>query len=240
MRNIAVAALCLVGFLCGAVGALGSDRAGSPEANGQSADQGTPSGRASQTAAYQAPAYQAAQSEDKTQPSYDMKGQALVDIDQLHQKYVALAQAIPPEKFSWRPADGVRSIGEVFLHISAANYNIPTLMGAAPQPAYMKPDFEKSITEKAKIVDELNKSFDYSRGVVDQMSNADFAKLQPKLGPQANSGDVVYILVTHAHEHLGQSIAYARQNGVVPPWTVAAQAAAAKAKDQKPQQKPED
>jgi hypothetical protein len=55
------------------------------------------------------------------------------------------------------------------------------------------------------------------------MTNADFAKLLPKLGPQANAGDVVYILVADAHEHLGQSIAYARENGIVPPWTVEAQ-----------------
>jgi uncharacterized damage-inducible protein DinB len=54
------------------------------------------------------------------------------------------------------------------------------------------------------------------------MTNAEFAKLLPKLGPQANAGDVVYILVADAHEHLGQVVAYARENGIVPPWTVEA------------------
>jgi uncharacterized damage-inducible protein DinB len=63
------------------------------------------------------------------------------------------------------------------------------------------------------------------------MSNADFAKPEKKLGPDANDGDVVYILVTHAHEHMGQSIAYARVNGIVPPWT----AEAAKKNPGKPQ-----
>jgi hypothetical protein len=62
------------------------------------------------------------------------------------------------------------------------------------------------------------------------MSNADFAKLLPKLGPQANAGDVVYILVADAHEHLGQAVAYARINGVVPPWTADAQKRAAQKK----------
>ena len=62
------------------------------------------------------------------------------------------------------------------------------------------------------------------------MSNAEFATLLPKLGPQANAGDVVYILVADAHEHLGQSVAYARMNGIVPPWTVAAKKAAAERK----------
>ena len=65
------------------------------------------------------------------------------------------------------------------------------------------------------------------------MTNAEFAKLLPKFGPQANAGDVVYILVADAHEHLGQSVAYARVNGIVPPWTVEAQKKAAAKKAEK-------
>ncbi len=183
---------------------------------------------ASQSAQSAAPA----QSADKTAPSYDMKAQALFDLDDLHKKFVALATAIPQEKYSYRPADGVRSIGEVFLHISAANFNIPTMMGTAPMPEYMAPGFDKSITDKAKIIEQLNKSFDYAHAAIEKMTNADFAKPEKKLGPDANDGDVVYILVTHAHEHMGQSIAYARVNGIVPPWT----AAAAAKKGQQPQE----
>jgi len=67
------------------------------------------------------------------------------------------------------------------------------------------------------------------------MANADYAKLLPKLGPQANEGDVIYILVADAHEHLGQLVAYARVNGIVPPWTAAAAAAAAAKKGQESQ-----
>jgi len=65
------------------------------------------------------------------------------------------------------------------------------------------------------------------------MTNADFAKLLPKLGPQANAGDVVYILVADCHEHLGQAVAYARVNGIVPPWTVEAKKRAAQKKAEK-------
>jgi hypothetical protein len=83
-------------------------------------------------------------------------------------------------------------------------------------------------------VAELNKSWDFAEKTIKGMTNAEFAKLLPKLGPQANAGDVVYILVADAHEHLGQSIAYARENGIVPPWTVAAKKAAA---DKKAEQK---
>ncbi len=166
-----------------------------------------------------AAASQAAQSADKTAPSYDMKAQSLQDLDQMHQKFVALANAVPQEKYNYRPAEGVRSIAEVFLHISAANYSIPSLMGTAVPAGFDRNKFEKTTTDKAKIIDELNKSFDSAHAAIAGMTNADFAKALPKLGPDANEGDVVYILVTHAHEHLGQSIAYARVNGIVPPWT---------------------
>ena len=88
-------------------------------------------------------------------------------------------------------------------------------------PQASKPaEFEKSTTDKNRIVADLNQSWDFANKTISAMSNADFAKPLPKLGPQANEGDVVYILVADAHEHLGQLIAYARQNGIVPPWTV--------------------
>jgi uncharacterized damage-inducible protein DinB len=173
----------------------------------------------------------ATQAKDTTPPSYDMKPQSLLDLDGMHQKFVDLANAVPADKYSWRPAEGVRSIGEVFLHIASANYNIPNYMGV-PLPAGFDPKtFEKSTTDKAQIIDALNKSFASAHAAIEAMTNADFNKPLPKLGPDANYGDVIYILVTHAHEHLGQSIAYARINGVIPPWTVAAEAAA-KAKKQ--------
>jgi uncharacterized damage-inducible protein DinB len=163
-------------------------------------------------------------STDKTTPSYDRKAQTLVDLQDMQKKYASLAQSIPAEKFTWRPEAGVRSVSELFLHVAAANYSIPTMMtGTNPSPEFHKDGYEKSSTDKAKIMDQLNKSFAYARAAVQKMSNADFAKAEQKLGPEANDGDVVYILVTHNHEHLGQSIAYARVNGVTPPWTEEAQ-----------------
>jgi uncharacterized damage-inducible protein DinB len=175
------------------------------------------------------PQAQSAASDDKTAPSYDMKGQALVDLQGLQKKYVDLAQSIPADKYAWRPEAGTRSVSELFLHVAAANYGIPTMMtGTSPAPDFQREGFEKSTTDKAKIIEQLNKSFEYAIAAVKKMSNADFAKAEKKLGPDANDGDVIYILVTHNHEHLGQSIAYARVNGVTPPWTEEAQKKAAK------------
>jgi uncharacterized damage-inducible protein DinB len=158
---------------------------------------------------------------DQSAPSYDMKAQARVDLDRRQQKFVALAQAVPAEKFTWRPSEDSRSFTEVFLHVAAERYQILALMGSVPPEDFNGKTFEKSTTDKDKIVAELNRTSDFAHKSIKAMNNADFAKLLPKLGPHANAGNVVYILVADAHEHLGQLVAYARTNGIVPPWTVA-------------------
>jgi len=160
---------------------------------------------------------------DHTAPSYDMKGQALVDLEAVQKKFVDLANALPADKLTWRPSPDSRSFAEVFLHVAGERYGILSLMGAEKPAGFDRKTFEKSTTDRAQIVAELNKSWEFTQKTIKGMSNADFAKLLPKLGPQANAGDVVYILVADAHEHLGQSVAYARENGIAPPWTVAAQ-----------------
>ena len=160
--------------------------------------------------------------EDKTPPSYDMKPQSILDLQTMQKKFTDLAQAIPADKMNWRPADGVRSFSEIFLHVSGANYGIPNMMGTALPAGYDAKTFEKSTTDKTKIIAELNKSFESAIAAVQAMSNADFNKADKKLGPEANDGDVVYILVVHGHEMMGQAIAYARMIGIVPPWTAEA------------------
>jgi uncharacterized damage-inducible protein DinB len=167
---------------------------------------------------------------DQTAASYDMKAQALQDLDQVQKKFVALAGAVPADKFSWRPSEDSRSFAEVFLHVAGERYQILALMGATPPEEFNGKTFEKSTTDKEKIVAELNRTWEFAQKAINGMTNADFAKLLPKLGPQANAGDVVYILVSDAHEHLGQSVAYARVNGIVPPWTAEARKKAAEKK----------
>src|ERR1700733_7197389 len=159
-------------------------------------------------------------STDRTAPSYDMKAQALLDLQGVNKKCVDLANALPSDKLTWRPSHDTRSFAEVFLHVGGERYGILSMMGANPPTGFKAREFEKSTTDKDRIVQDLNQSWDFANKTISGMSNADFAKLLPKLGPQANECDVVYILVADAHEHLGQLIAYARQNGIVPPWTV--------------------
>jgi len=169
----------------------------------------------------------AAPPDDKTPSIYDIKGQAAVDLKDLQKKFNDLATAIPAEKYGWRPAEGVRSIGEVYLHITQANYAFTKFIGANPPVDFNTKDFEKSTTDKAKIIEQMNASFDYARDVIEKLSNADLQKPLKQFGPDANWGDIVYIIAAHDHEHLGQSIAYARVNGIVPPWTAEAMKKAA-------------
>ena len=177
-----------------------------------------------------APAAPADEPADHTAPSYDMKAQTLLDLERVQKKFVDLANAVPADKLTWRPSADSRSFAEVLLHVAGERYGILSLMGAELPAGLDRKGFEKSTTDRARIIEELNKSWEFAQKTIQGMTNADFAKLLPKLGPQANAGDVVYILVADAHEHLGQSVAYARENGIVPPWTVEAQKKAAEKK----------
>jgi uncharacterized damage-inducible protein DinB len=182
------------------------------------------------------------QPEDKTAPSYDMKAQAMLDLDLQNKKIISLVEVLPQDKFTWRPSPDARSFAEVILHVSGERYSILALGGAKPPASFDAKTYEKSTTDKAKILAELKASGDFTQATIGAMTNAEFAKLLPDLGPQANAGDVVYILVADCHEHMGQLVAYARENGIVPPWTIAAQKAAEEkaakdkaAADKKPQ-----
>jgi uncharacterized damage-inducible protein DinB len=161
-----------------------------------------------------------ASSTDSTAPSYDMKAQALLDLQAVNKKCVDLAEALPSDKLTWRPSPDTRSFAEVLLHVAGERYGFLSILGATPPAGFKAGQYDKSTIERDRIVEALNQSWDFTNKTINGMSNADFAKPVPKLGPQANEGDVVYLLVADAHEHLGQLVAYARQNGIVPPWTV--------------------
>jgi uncharacterized damage-inducible protein DinB len=156
--------------------------------------------------------------------AFDLQAKFLDDMKDLQTKFVGLAQAIPQDKYTWRPGEGVRSVSEVFLHVAGGNYYLTSLMGAAPSPNYNRQGFETSTTDKAAIVDQLNKSFAYMDSYIQGLSATDLQKSHQMFGSPASGYDTMFTIVLDLHEHLGQMIAYARQNGVVPPWTAARQA----------------
>ena len=115
-------------------------------------------------------------STDHTAPSYDMKGQALLDLQAVNKKCVDLAEALPSDKLTWRPSPDTRSFAEVFLHVAGERYGILSMMGANPPAGFKAREFEKSTTEKDRIVEDLNQSWDFANKTINGMSNADFAK----------------------------------------------------------------
>lgn len=135
------------------------------------------------------------------------------------EKLISLAEATPAEKFAWRPAEGVRSVGEVYLHVAEANFGLPTFWGAKAPAGIDLQNLEKEGGDKAKTVDLLKRSFDNVQSAIDAVPDADLGKDVSFFGRQSSVRGVFMILASHAHEHLGQSIAYARMNGVVPPWS---------------------
>lgn len=152
--------------------------------------------------------------------------EVLKEHDDLEKKLVGLAQAIPAEKYSWRPAEGVRSIGEVYAHLTAANYAFTRNLGVRPPAGLDLRNIEKTMTEKDKIVAALKQSFADARAGIKNTPAADLEKTVKLFGSDSSVRNVLLILCTHNSEHLGQSIAYARSVGVVPPWTAERQAAA--------------
>ncbi len=148
-----------------------------------------------------------------------VRGWFLKEVNDLEKKYVGLAEAVPAEKYTWRPGEGVRSISEVHLHVVLANTRIPTVIGIKP-PAGIEPKgFEKSTTEKAKVIEYLKQSFEHLRSAANSLSDEDLNKELKFRGQPATYRDVLLSIATHMHEHLGQSIAYARVNNVTPPWS---------------------
>ena len=134
------------------------------------------------------------------------------------QQLIALAEATPADKFAWRPAPGVRSTSEVYMHIAMGNFWLLSVTGPK-MPADMKEGMEKSITSKADVIAWLKRSLD----AVNQAHLAETPKdLERKVqveGREATVDGMYLRIIVHANEHMGQLIAYARMTGVAPPWS---------------------
>jgi uncharacterized damage-inducible protein DinB len=152
-----------------------------------------------------------------------IRAELVNDVKELQKKFVDLAGAVPQEKYSWRPMEGVRSVSEVYMHVVGGNYFLPSFAGIKA-PEGFNQEMEKTVTEKAKVVQLLRESFGHLREAILSTSDADLNKPAKMFGQETTVRDVLLTTVTHMHEHLGQSIAYARMIGVVPPWTAAQQA----------------
>jgi uncharacterized damage-inducible protein DinB len=145
-----------------------------------------------------------------------IRAEMLAQLDDAAGKLEQLAEAIPQDKYSWRPGAGVRTAGEVLGHVTGGNYYLLTFAGVkmpadAPQ--------SENLGDRAQSVQQMRRSFDHVRSLIRSISDADLDKPATLFGQQSTNRGVLLLTVTHAHEHLGQLIAYARSNGITPPWS---------------------
>ena len=147
----------------------------------------------------------------------------LADLDTLHARFMALANAIPADKYAWRPTPEVRSVSEAFMHVAGEWYYYAPISLAGKPPADFGtpreklPALEKQVTTKDAVIAELNKSWAHCRK---EVLAADPAKLTGKYKPFGVTIDQAAMAMTDdLHEHLGQLIVYSRSVGVKPPWS---------------------
>ena len=171
------------------------------------------------------------------QDATGFKAEYLKEFDQTSKHLVQLADAMPADKFGWRP-QGARSVSEVYVHIATANFLLLGLTGVK-LPAEYYPDIkrnakgepdmhalfarteelEKTVTEKDQVVKMLNASIDAVRDQFSKLTTADLDKPTEFFGEKTTIRGICLRLLAHLNEHYGQSVAYARVNGVVPPWS---------------------
>lgn len=153
-----------------------------------------------------------------------VQGDVLGVLTDVEKKILSLEEAVPQNKFDWRPAPGVRSVAEAYLHVAFANYNLIRIAVGKTPPADAgftqdRGKWDTQTTDKAKIKTILEKSFAFAHEAIRGLSEADLDRKIDLFGHPMTVRAVLLILVGHDNEHLGQSVAYARANKIVPPWS---------------------
>jgi len=151
-----------------------------------------------------------------------LKASFIADLDNLHNKFLGLAQAFPPDKYTWRPMEGVRSVSEVLMLAAMEGYSfIPTGFGGKAADLGSREEAAKlrTLTDKAAVIDHLNKGFAYAKTQLEGIDPATLTGKRKMMGRDLSSIDATIFIGGDLHEHLGQLIAYARTNHIVPPWS---------------------
>ena len=159
----------------------------------------------------------------EAQTSADLRSQYVADLETMQTKFQELAGAMDATQYDWRPMEGVRSVSEVFMLIVAENYVVPAAWGAeAPEGITVSPALFGSLaetTDKADVVSQLERSAAYMLQVVGNLTDEQMDDTIQMFGQDRAVQAALFLIVGDMHEHLGQAIAYARMNEIVPPWT---------------------
>jgi uncharacterized damage-inducible protein DinB len=144
----------------------------------------------------------------------------IADIDAMRAKFVGLAEAFPPDKYTWRPMEGVRSVSEVLMLIASEGYGFaPTAFGGKPAMSREESGALSKVTDKAQVISHLNKGFAYAKQTIEALDPATLTGKRNVFGQERTTPQIVLLVAGDMHEHLGQLIAYARMNHIVPPWS---------------------
>jgi uncharacterized damage-inducible protein DinB len=143
--------------------------------------------------------------------------EVMLQFEASMEKFIALAEAMPADKFSWSPGPGVMTVAKVYGHVARYNYLYPATSLGSPGPSGRDADAAEDLGEKSALVSRLKESRDHVRQVVKGLQDPGRATKQ--YGRAVPQWSVLLQLVAHMNEHLGQSVAYARMNGIVPPWS---------------------
>ncbi len=132
---------------------------------------------------------------------------------------VSMAEAIPAEKYAWRPAPGVRSVSEVLMHVAQSNYYLLSVTGPKMPHELERNDAERTVVSKAEVVGYLRRSLEAVKVARAQLRPGDLSRKVKIEGESVNVDGMYLRILCHDNEHMGQLIAYGRVNGVVPPWS---------------------
>ena len=152
-----------------------------------------------------------------------LRAQYIADYETMSSKFSELSEAMDSNMYDWQPMADVRTVSEVFMLIVAENYLMPSSWGAtAPSNvAVSGAMFEEmaTITDKDEVLAHLEQSFDYVISAMGDISDEQMNETIQFFGQETTVQAALFFIVVDMHEHLGQAIAYARANNVVPPWS---------------------
>ena len=132
---------------------------------------------------------------------------------------ISMAEAIPADKYGWRPAPGVRSVSEVLMHLAQSNFYLLSVTGPKMPHELERNDAEQAIVAKPEVVAYLKRSLDAVRKARASLKPGELQRKVKIEGETVNVDGMYLRLICHDNEHMGQLIAYARMNGIVPPWS---------------------
>jgi len=149
-----------------------------------------------------------------------VKAAFLADMEAMRIKFVGLAEAFPPDKYTWRPVDGVRSVSEVLMLIASEGYGFaPIVFGGKPAMSRDAAVGLPMVTDKVQVMGYLDQAFAHAKQSIEAIDPATLAGKRNVFGRDRTTPEIVLMVAGDMHEHLGQLIAYARMNHIVPPWS---------------------